>query len=40
MVENLAESPGMCSDGQRSAPDEVFKRGGPFLRESKREGKR
>jgi hypothetical protein len=40
MVENLAERPGMCSDGPGSAPNKVPKRGGPFLRESKREGKR
>jgi hypothetical protein len=40
MVENLTESPGMCSDGPRSAPIEIPKRGCPSLRKSKRERER
>jgi hypothetical protein len=37
MVENLAESPGMCSDGPRSAPIEIPKREAFSLRGSKKE---
>jgi hypothetical protein len=37
MVENLAESPGMCSDGPGSAPIEIPKREAFSLRGSKRE---
>jgi hypothetical protein len=36
MVENFAESPGMCSDGPGRAPREIPKRGAITLRESKR----
>jgi hypothetical protein len=36
MVENLAESPGMCSDGPGRAPREIPKRGAVTLRGSKR----
>jgi hypothetical protein len=36
MVENLAESPGMCSDGPGRAPREIPKRGAITLRGSKR----
>jgi hypothetical protein len=39
MVENLAESPGMCSDGPGSAPREIPKRGAITLRGSKRKEK-
>jgi hypothetical protein len=37
MVENLAESPGMCSDGPGSAPIEIPKREAFSLRGSKKE---
>jgi hypothetical protein len=37
MVENLAESPGMCSDGPGSAPIEIPKRDLFFEREQERE---
>jgi hypothetical protein len=36
MVENLAESPGMCSDGPGSAPIKIPKRERFSLRESKK----
>jgi hypothetical protein len=37
MVENLAESPGMCSDGPESARIKILKEGAFSLRESKKE---
>jgi hypothetical protein len=37
MVENFAESPGMCSDGPGSAPIEIPKREAFSLRRSKKE---
>jgi hypothetical protein len=40
MVENLAESPGMCSDGPGSAPIEIPKRETFSLRGSKKEKKK
>jgi hypothetical protein len=39
MVENLAESPGMCSNGLGSAPTEIPKRDAFSLRGSKKERK-
>jgi hypothetical protein len=36
MVENLAESPGMCLDGPGRAPREIPKRGAITLKGSKR----
>jgi hypothetical protein len=37
MVENLAESPWMCSDGQGSAPIEIPKEGAFFHQEQERQ---
>jgi hypothetical protein len=39
MVENLTESPGMCSDGPGSAPNEIPKREAFSLRGRKKERK-
>jgi hypothetical protein len=39
IVENLAESSGMCSDGPRGAPIEIPKREAFSLRGSKKERK-
>jgi hypothetical protein len=39
-VENLAESPLMCSDGPGSAPIEIPKEGAPIARERERERER
>jgi hypothetical protein len=39
MVENLAESPGMCSDGPGSAPIEIPKREALSMRGSKKREK-
>jgi hypothetical protein len=39
-VENLAESPGMCSDGPGSAPNEIPKEGPFFERDQERERER
>jgi hypothetical protein len=40
MVENLAESPGICSDGPGSARIKIPKEGAFSLREGKRERER
>jgi hypothetical protein len=37
MVENLAESPGMCSNGPGSAPNEIPKEGSFLEREQERD---